>query len=183
MKARTALMVLALTLSLAGAAFGQNTSNSRDFAHGNGTIEFQDKISNFSFTAQRRKDGTVEGHLVYHQRSATVPENNLSVHMRIDCLTVVGKTATIQGVITKADPEVVNVPGFGDFTLVGAAASMTVQDEVVVNQTTGEFSDLASSLFITGGRSNFCQVVFPPEMYRTTNVIVRGGTTTGAPSK
>lgn len=181
MRVRSALMILALTLASAAVVLGQN--NNRDFAHGNGTIEFQNKVSNFSFTAQRQKDGTVKGELVYNQRSATDPANNLSVHMRIDCLTIVGKTATIQGIITKADPEFVlldpNDPN-SRFDLVGAAASMTVQDEVVVNQTTGEFSDLASSLYITGARSNFCQVVFPPEMYRTTNVIVRGGTTTPA---
>jgi hypothetical protein len=145
------------------------SQNARDFAHGNGTIEFQEKVSNFSFTAQRHKDGTVKGTLVYHQRSATDPANNISVHMRIDCLTVMGTAATIQGIITKADPESIFVPGFGDFSLVGAAASMTVYDAGEGNPD----GDTASPLFITGARSNFCAIAFPPEMYRTTNVIVR----------
>jgi hypothetical protein len=180
MRLKAASMLLVLTLALAGVVLGQDTTNAREFAHGNGTIEFQGKISNFSFTAIRQKNGTVKGNLVYNQRSATNPENNLSVHMRIDCLTVIGKTATIQGIITKADPEFVlldpNDPA-SRFDLVGAAASMTVQDEVVADPSTGEVSDLASSLFITGGRSNFCEVVFPPEMYRTTNVVVRSAAT------
>lgn len=180
MRVKTALVLLALTFAFAGAAHGQDTPNAKEFAHGNGTVEFEDKVSNFSFTAVRQKDGTVKGNLVYHQRSAVNPGNNLSVHMRINCLTIVGKTATIQGVITKADPEFVlldpNDPA-SRFDLVGAAASLTVQDDVT-NQTTGEVSDLASSLFITGAPVG-CQAVYPPFMYRTTNVVVRGASASG----
>ncbi len=145
-----------------------SAQSARDFAHGNGQIAFEGKNSNFAFTAKRRKDGSVDGHLVFHQRSATNPENNISVQMKIDCLTVNGTTATIQGIITKADPEFVFVPGFGNFSLLGAAASMTVYDG-------GEGApdgDKASNLFITGAPL-FCGAVFPPEMYRTTNVVVR----------
>jgi hypothetical protein len=163
------LSAIAFALLLTLSAVSAQAQNNRDFAHGNGTIEFENKVSNFSFTAQRQKDGSVKGTLVYHQRSATTPENNLSVHMRIDCLTVVGSVATIQGIITKADPESVFVPGFGDFSLVGAAASMTVKDAGEGNPD----GDMASFLYITGARSNFCAIAFPPEMYRTTNVIVR----------
>ncbi|HZI18559.1 MAG TPA: hypothetical protein VEY09_08175 [Pyrinomonadaceae bacterium] len=163
------LLGAAFALALAASASPAQAQNTRDFAHGNGTIEFEGKVSNFSFTAQRHKDGSVKGTLIYHQRSATNPENNLSVHMRIDCLTVAGSVATIQGIITKADPESVFVPGFGDFSLVGAAASMTVNDAGEGNPD----GDMASFLYITGARSNFCAIAFPPEMYRTTNVIVR----------
>lgn len=165
MKVRIALGVLILALVMvSGSSLAQGK---KDFAHGNGQISFEDKVSNFSFTAQRQKDGTVKGNLVYHQRSSN-PENNISVHMRIDCLTVVGNTATIQGIITKADPESIFVEGFGDFFLVGAAANMTVYDGG-----TGNSADEASQLFITGARSNFCEIDFPPFMYRTTNVVVR----------
>lgn len=172
MKVKIAFVSLTLalfTLVLPAAVTAQGGGG--DFAHGNGQIEFEGKTSNFSFTAKRRKDGTVEGFLVYHQRSATAPENNIDVQMRIDCLTVVGNTATIQGIITKADPESVFVPGYGDFSLVGAAANMTVQD----GGNGKDAADTASQLFITGARSNFCEIVFPPEMYRTTNVVVRSG--------
>jgi|GEM_PF-6246780 len=168
MKIRIAAFAVTLALAVLSAP-AQAQQGGRDFAHGNGTIEFEDKVSNFSFTAQRQKDGSVKGTLIYNQRSATTPENNISVHMRIDCLTVMGTAATVQGIITKADPETVNVPGFGDFSLVGAAASMTVVDGGEGNPD----GDTASQLFITGARSNFCAIAFPPEMYRTTNVVVR----------
>jgi hypothetical protein len=181
MRVKTALMLLVLTVSFAGAARGQDTSNAKEFAHGNGTVEFEDKVSNFSFSAIRQKDGTVKGNLVYNQRSAVNPQNNISVHLRINCLTIVGKTATVQGVITKADPEFVlldpNDPA-SRFDLVGAAASITVQDEIT-NQTTGEVTDLASSLIITGAPVG-CQAIYPPFMYRTTNVVVRSATATAA---
>lgn len=170
MKIRMALVSLTLTLVASMAVSAQSSS---DFAHGNGQIEFQDKVSNFSFTAKRRKDGTVEGTLVYHQRSATTPENNISVHMKINCLTVVGNTATIQGVITKADPEFVlldpNDPN-SRFDLVGARAFMHVVDGGNGNSP----ADTASPLVITGG-GDFCSATFPQEMYRTTNIVVRGG--------
>ncbi|HEX8557832.1 MAG TPA: hypothetical protein VF668_07030 [Pyrinomonadaceae bacterium] len=177
MRIKPTLMLLALTLTLSGVALGQDdTSNAKEFAHGNGTVEFEGKVSNFSFTAIRQKDGTVKGNLVYNQRSATNPANNLSVHMRINCLTIVGKTATIQGVITKSDPEFVLLDPddpTSRFDLVGASASLTVQDEVR-NQNTGEVSDMASSLIVTGAPIG-CQAIYPPFMYRTTNVVVRGG--------
>lgn len=171
MKLKIALATLTLALTLAPPAAVTAQGGGGDFAHGNGQIAFEGKTSNFSFTAKRRKDGTVEGTLVYHQRSATTPENNLDVQMRIDCLTIVGQTATIQGIITKADPASVNVPGYGDFSLVGAAASMTVTD----GGNGKNAADLASSLYITGARSNFCEIAFPQEMYRTTNVVVSSG--------
>ncbi len=183
MKIRMLSILAALALAMTAGVYaqkggpkggGQGKGSAGDFAHGNGNIEFQDKISNFAFTAQRRQDGTVEGELVYNQRSATNPENNLSVHMRIDCLTITGKTATIQGIITQADPSFVlidpNDPN-SRFDLVGAAANMTVMDNGQGNS--GEQDDEASSLYITGARSVFCTTVFPPEMYKTANVVVR----------
>lgn len=185
MKIRVLTVLAALVLALTAGAYaqkkgggqkggGQSNGQAGDFAHGNGNIEFQDKISNFAFTAQRRQDGTVDGELVYNQRSATNPENNLSVHMRIDCLTITGKTATIQGIITQANPSFVLIDPSDPnsrFDLVGAAANMTVVDNGQGNS--GEQDDQASSLYITGARSVFCTTVFPPEMYKTANVVVR----------
>lgn len=165
MKHKFLLLIVTFTLVFASIASAQNT---KDFAHGNGQIEFEGKVSNFSFTAQRQKDGTVKGRLINNQRSATNPESNLSVQMDIDCLTIVGNTATIQGIITKADPESVFVEGFGDFSLIGAAAVMTVTDG-------GNEGDTASPLIITGARSTFCTEQFPADTYRTTNVVVRSG--------
>lgn len=70
MKTRVLSVFAALVLAMTAAAFaqkksggqkggGQSGGHAGDFAHGNGNIEFQDKISNFAFTAQRRQDGTV----------------------------------------------------------------------------------------------------------------------------
>ncbi|HLM61838.1 MAG TPA: hypothetical protein VK308_13615, partial [Pyrinomonadaceae bacterium] len=126
MKKRFYLVIATFILAFAGIASAQQ--NNKDFAHANGQLEFEGKVSNFSFTAQRQRDNTVNGTLVYHQRSATSPENNISVHMKINCLTVIGNTATIEGTITRADPESVFVPGYGNFSILGASAYMTVQD-------------------------------------------------------
>jgi hypothetical protein len=112
----------------------------------------------------------VKGHLNVNQRSATNPEKNLSVQIKIDCLTIVGNKATIQGIITKANPETIQDQNGEDFPLVGEAASMSV-----IDGGNGNENDMASQLFITGARSTFCSEEFPPIMYRTTNVVVRGG--------
>lgn len=169
MKTKLFVLVATFILAFAGTVLAQQ--NNKDFAHGNGSVEFEGKVSNFSFSAQRQRDGSVKGNLVIHQRSETNPENNISAHMRIDCLTIVGNTATIQGIITQADPEFIILPDNTRFDLIGAAASMTVYDGGNGNNA----QDLASQFFITGGRSNFCQIQFPADMYRTTNVTVRGG--------
>lgn len=138
-------------------------------ATGNGQIKFEGKTSTFSFNAIQQKDGTVKGNLVYHQRSATNPENNISVHMRIDCLSIVGNRATITGIITKADPASVDIGGGEQFNLVGAAASMSVQDN---GEGGNAPPDQASSLFITGARLD-CRTNTFPDMYQTTNIQVR----------
>ncbi len=162
-------LVLALMLAIVTALVPVTSADNNPSANGNGQIEFDGKKSTFAFSAIQQKNGTVKGNLVYHQRSATTPENNISVHMRIDCLNIVGNRATITGVITKANPESVDIGGGEQFSLVGAAASMTVHDN---GEGGNAPPDTASPLFVTGAPLD-CHVFTFPEEFTTTNIQVR----------
>jgi hypothetical protein len=64
---------------------------------GGTTIELGAK-STFVFNAVKHQDGSVNGHLVYHFRFL-----DISIHMKLDCLNIVGNTAEMAGVVTKVN--------------------------------------------------------------------------------
>jgi hypothetical protein len=70
-------------------------------ATGSGHMIRNDFNRTFSFTARKYADGSVKGQLQLNSR-----EFNVHIHMRIDCLRVVGNVAHMSGIITKtSNPE------------------------------------------------------------------------------
>jgi hypothetical protein len=114
----------------------------------------------FSFNAETRSDGTTVGHAELINRF-----NGTIVHIRIDCLRVLGNVASISGQVTKT-----NNPLFETYS----EAVFSVQDN-------GEGSDappdLISFAFFDVPQPGFeCQdQLFPPTMpIENGNVQVRG---------
>jgi hypothetical protein len=69
-------------------------------AHGSGQIQFATNVESISFSAVRDEAGTATGHAVIRDISAGV-----TAFVDVDCLNVVGNTATISGIITRSsDP-------------------------------------------------------------------------------
>lgn len=153
MKNRFFFAISAFVLVFASLAAGQNNG---DFAHGSGQIAlFDGRNTNFSFTAKRKNNGSVNGNLIYHQRSDIETAKNFTVHVNINCLTVSGRDASVQGIITKSEPEVI-FTGSGYLQVVGLSAIMTVHDGG--NANTDE--DTASQLLITGTPLTPCFLPF-----------------------
>ena len=85
---------------------------------GGTTVELGEK-STFTFNAVQKPTGTVTGHLVYQVRGL-----DIGFHMDIDCLDIVGNSATLSGVVT-------HITGSGtvpDFLFVGQHGVFSVTD-------------------------------------------------------
>jgi hypothetical protein len=135
----TAACVLSALAVPAASAAGNSS------ATGGGTAEEGGARSTFVFNAVEKKDGSVEGHLVYQVRAFPV-----TIMMDLDCLVVEGNVATMSGVITKVSEE---VPGF---IFVGQQGSFQVVDN---GQGAHAAPDLYSDLFLglgPHGEPNLC---------------------------
>ena len=92
-------------LALAAAAAAATLAS----ASGSGHIVFGSSSEHTSFNAQRHSDGSATGQaeVVDHTASGTV-----RFHLDVDCLNVVGNTATISGIVTSSsDPTIVGFEG------------------------------------------------------------------------
>ena len=124
-------------------ANGASQGNPR--ATGGGTTEELGEKSTFVFNAVQHKDGTVNGHLIYKLRGADV-----SIHMDIDCLNIIGNQATMSGTVTKVTGD---APAF---IFEGQRAVFKAQD----NGEGGDAApDLISDLFLFTGAT--CNNPFP----------------------
>ena len=84
-------------------------------ATGSGHMIRNDFNRTFSFTARKYADGAVKGQLQLNSR-----EFNVHIHMRIDCLRVVGNVAHMSGIITRTSNP--------DEAFVGELNRLVVQD-------------------------------------------------------
>jgi len=116
-KPRISLSVLVLaTLAVVLLYTTPLTAAGNPRATGGGTTVEGGEKSTFVFNAVKHKDGTVNGHLVYHFRLADV-----SIHMKLDCLNIIGNTAEMAGVVTQVNgvaPPFIFVGQRGEFTVV-----------------------------------------------------------------
>jgi hypothetical protein len=87
------VLVVLIALNLTPAA-AKGKGNPK--ATGGGTTVEGGEKSTFVFNAVQHKNGSVNGHLVYHFREA-----NFSFRMKIDCLNITGNQAILSGVVTK----------------------------------------------------------------------------------
>ena len=69
-------------------------------ASGHTNLTIEGGLQTFSFNARQKKDGTVTGTLQVKSRG-----QNTTVHGNIDCLTVSGNQAFLNGVVTKANAD------------------------------------------------------------------------------
>ena len=122
----TAIFALAHSISTAAA-------NNLPSANGHGNLTLNNDLTTFSFHANTMKDGIVKGSITLNNRGQDV-----FIHADIDCLLVVGNTATMSGTITKS-----NRPNLEGMTVV-----FRVEDNGEGN--TG-LPDTFSRLFITSG--------------------------------
>ena len=111
------LLAVLLALGLAGALPASAAGNPR--ATGGGTTEEGGEQSTFVFNAVQHKDGTVTGQLVYHLRTA-----DLTIHLDVDCLAIVGNRATTGGETRKVAGNTAAYP----YVVVGAPAVFQVED-------------------------------------------------------
>jgi len=87
----------ATTKATADRSSAELLSNGNQSVTGGGTTEEGSELSTFTFNAVNRKaDGTITGHLIYHIRTG-----DISVKIDIDCLTVAGNRARMSGNCTK----------------------------------------------------------------------------------
>jgi hypothetical protein len=87
---------LALFCAVAGAtAFAQGTV--LHSAQGSGHIQFGNNREFITFSAVQHSDGTVTGTATVHDVSAGV-----KAQIDVDCLNVIGNTATISGIVTRS---------------------------------------------------------------------------------
>jgi hypothetical protein len=95
----------------AAAAVAQTVVHS---ASGSGHIQFASNQEFITFNAVQSSDGTASGTATVHDISAGV-----TVQIAVDCLNVVGNTATISGIVTRSsDPSRVPVGDEGIFQVV-----------------------------------------------------------------
>ncbi len=130
---------VATTLLLTVLTYTTNASSAGNpRATGVGTTVEGGEKSTFVFNAIRHKNGTVNGHLVYHFRGG-----NISIKMDIDCLTIVGNNAIMSGVVTQVNGD--SVPGF---IFVGQRGEFQVEDN---GEGGDDPPDLISDLFLFPG--------------------------------
>lgn len=112
--------VIALPLFFCLLAFtGFKPKGGNPSASGGGTAMELGSKSTFTFNAVEHKDGSVNGHLVYHFRAS-----DITIHMDIECLNIVGNRATLSGTVTSVNG---NTTGF-PFIVEGAKAAFSVED-------------------------------------------------------
>jgi hypothetical protein len=88
----------------AAAAFAQTVLHS---AQGSGHIQFGTNREFITFSAVQHTDGTITGTATVHDITA-----GATAHVDVNCLNVVGKTATISGIVTRSsDPTLVGFEG------------------------------------------------------------------------
>jgi len=101
-------VIFAPTHYTSAVASGNNPS-----ANGHGNLTISGELRTFSFHALTRRDGTVKGSVTLHNRALDIFDR-----YDIDCLNVVGNTATLSGIITKST----------DTDLIGSRAIFRVVD-------------------------------------------------------
>ena len=87
-------------------------------ATGSGQFHVGTDLRTFAFTARQYADGTAAGQAQLKNRSS----NNTPIHMSLDCLRVLGNTATMSGVVTS-----IGSPS-PPFFVVGSHVRFTVVD-------------------------------------------------------
>lgn len=87
-------VVVAAVGSISVGAFGGN----RPSANGQGFINETLGLRTFSFSVQTKPDGTVTGQATLHKRATTL----FFAKVDVNCLNVVGNTATASGVVTNS---------------------------------------------------------------------------------
>src|SRR5262249_45381542 len=113
------------------------TAKGNPSATGGGTTIEGDKKSTFVFNAVQQKNGSVNGHLVYHFREASI-----TIYMKLNCLKIVGNSAAMSGVVTK----VTGTPP--NYIFVGQKAVFKVVDN---GQGKAATPDLISDVILYGG--------------------------------
>jgi hypothetical protein len=172
-KLLTLTAIFALTLACLTASSSKSTAQSvRESANGQGSLVAQNfgERRTFSFSAQRRPDGTVNGNAVLHNAAFAGSNGNSKYDLQIDiqCMKVVGNIAIFGGTTRRTN----------DPTLVDAVY-FSVQD----NGEPGKNRDKISRVFffdddpLTQGDPQLCQLVeptdFPLEPIENGNVQVR----------
>lgn len=127
MKKRINILCLTLTLAAAvvaaiGAisvgAFGKGAS-----ANGQGFINEALGKRTFSFSVLTKSDGTVTGQATLHKRATTL----FFAHVDVNCLNVVGNTATVSGVVTNSsNPDAIGLVALFRVTDNGEGQSNTL---------------------------------------------------------
>ena len=150
--------LLLLSLFVLSASAVASAQIRRESASGHGTLLVQDENNNtvrrqFSFSAQRRLDGTVRGNAVLHNPAFRVG-NGQKYQLQVDitCMKVIGNFATFGGTTRRTnDPNLVD------------AVYFSVQD----NGEPGKNRDLMSLAFFfdddpnTQGDPGLCEFVNP----------------------
>ena len=121
MKVKLTAALIALAAVAASFAFASRSAaqTSKESANGHGTLIVQnddgeDVRRQFSFSAQRRPDGTVRGNAVLHNPAFTV-DNGQKYQLQIDvqCMKVVGNIAIFGGTTRRTnDPNLVDAVFF-----------------------------------------------------------------------
>lgn len=105
-------------------------------ASGHGNLTTVGQLRTFSFTAVTHKDGSVTGEAQLDNRG-----QGQKIHMAIDCLSVVGNTAVVSGIVTISDPTgLEGVTGIFAVQDNGEGSKATARDRIslVFFFTTGE---------------------------------------------
>lgn len=100
----TVLSLLVLLAAVIATGITRSTSAmmpaSGPSASGHGNLTVGGELRTFSFTAVTHKNGTVTGQAQLNNRA-----QDTRLHLDIDCLRVVGNTATVSGIVTNTtDP-------------------------------------------------------------------------------
>jgi hypothetical protein len=125
-------LLITLTMPQISAAAKGNPS-----ANGGGTTIEGGQKSTFVFNAVKQKNGSVNGHMVYHFRSS-----DLTIYMTINCLKITGNNAVLSGVVTKVTG---TAPAY---IFVGQKAVFKVVDN---GQGKGASPDLISDVILFSG--------------------------------
>jgi hypothetical protein len=145
---------LLVSIAVLVAGFGLSNASAlaaAPSATGGGATTFY----SFGFTAQSHRDGSVSGNAEFQ-----FPSSNISLHVRINCLAIIGQNAYMSGTTTE------QTDGLAE----GTEILFGVQD----NDTTG-LPDLISDVFFSPGPTPFtCQTFHATPHYLVTgNVEVR----------
>lgn len=113
----TALTIIFAALgSISVGAFGSNPS-----ANGQGFVNEPGGLRTFSFNAVIKKDGSVTGNATLHTR-----RSDFFAKVDVNCLNIVGNTATVSGVITNSsNPNAIGLIGLFRVTDNGEGQSET----------------------------------------------------------